>query len=79
MSQSPETKLVTPVSLLVDLILVGIFFVCAFGLVRSHVPSDDIKVIVAWSGLTAACMSGVFWLVIQMFRVVLRAQRAEKK
>lgn len=79
MSQSPEPKLVTPASLLVDLILVGVFFVIMFGLVRSHVPSDDIKVIVAWSGLTAACMSGVFWLVIQMFRVVLRAQRAEKK
>ncbi len=79
MSQSPETKLVTPVSLFVDFILVGIFFVCAFGLVRSHVPSDDIKVVFAWSGLTAACMSGVFWLVIQMFRVVVRAQRAEKK
>jgi hypothetical protein len=50
-----------------------------FGLVRSHVPSDDIKVVIGWSALTAACMSGVFWLVIQMFRVVVRAQRAEKK
>jgi hypothetical protein len=79
MSQSPETKLVTPASLLVDFILVGIFFVVMFGLVRSHVPSDDIKVVVGWSALTAACMSGVFWLVIQMFRVVVRAQRAEKK
>jgi hypothetical protein len=79
MSQSPETKLVTPASLLVDLILVGIFFVVMFGLVRSHVPSDDMKVVVGWSALTAACMSGVFWLVIQMFRVVVRAQRAEKK
>jgi hypothetical protein len=29
-----------------------------------------------WGGLTAACMSGVFWLAVQMFRVVLRAQRA---
>ncbi len=79
MSPSPETKLVTPVSLLVDLMLVGVFFICAFGLVRSHVPSEDIKVVIGWSALTAACMSGVFWLVIQMFRVVVRAQRAEKK
>jgi hypothetical protein len=32
--------------------------------------------IMLWGGLTAACMSGVFWLAVQMFRVVLRAQRA---
>jgi hypothetical protein len=25
--------------------------------------------------LCAACLTGVFWLVVQMFRVVLRAQR----
>ncbi|MFA6289421.1 MAG: hypothetical protein WC661_18730 [Opitutaceae bacterium] len=79
MSQSPEPKLVTPASLLVDLILVGAFFVVMFGLMRSHVFSDDVRIVSAWSGLTAACISGVFWLVIQMFRVVVRAQRAEKK
>jgi hypothetical protein len=35
--------------------------------------------ITLWSGLTAACMSGVFWLAVQMFRVVLKAQRAANK
>ena len=79
MSQSSESKLVTPLSLVVDLVLVGIFFAVMFGTLRSHVPSDDVRVVAAWSGLTAACMSGVFWLVLQMFRVVLRAQRAAKK
>ena len=79
MSQPPETKLATPVSLVVDLVLVGAFFGIMFDILRSHVPSDDFRVIDAWSGLTAACMSGVFWLVLQMFRVVLRAQRAAKK
>ena len=79
MSQSPESKLVTPVSLVVDVVLVGIFFAVMFGALRSHVPSDDFRVVAAWSGLTAACMSGVFWLLLQMFRVVLRAQRAAKK
>ncbi len=79
MSQPTETKLVTPASLFVDLILVGTFFAIMFCVLRSHVPSDDIRVVFAWSALTATCMSGVFWLVLQMFRVVLRAQRAEKK
>ena len=79
MSKPTETKLVTPASLLVDLVLVGTFFAIMFCVLRSHVPSYDPRVIAAWSALTAACMSGVFWLVLQMFRVVLRAQRAEKK
>jgi hypothetical protein len=50
-----------------------------FGILRDHVPSEDIKVVVAWAGLTATCMTGVFWLALQMFRTVLRAQLAEKK
>ncbi len=78
MAQS-ETKLVTPVSLVVDLILVGGFFCFMFYVLRSHVPSNDPKMIYLWAGLTAACMSGVFWLAVQMFRLVLNAQRAANK
>jgi hypothetical protein len=72
-------KSVSPVSLLVDLVLAGGFFAIMFGILREHVPSQDIKVVVAWAGLTATCMTGVFWLALQMFRTVLRAQLAEKK
>jgi len=79
MSKPTETKLVTPASLLVDLVLVGGFFGLMFCILRSHVPSYDPRVVAAWSALTALCMSGVFWLALQMFRVVLRAQRSEKK
>lgn len=73
MAQS-EQKNVTPVSLLIDAVLVIGFFAILFSVVKSHVPSNDPKMITLWSGLTAGCMSGVFWLCIQMFRVVLRAQ-----
>ena len=78
MAQS-ENKLVTPASLIVDVILVGGFFVLMFTLFRIHVPSNDPKFVVLWAGLAAACISGVFWLAIQMFRVVYRAQKAAKK
>lgn len=78
MAQSEE-KLTTPVSLVVDAILVAAFFVLMYFIVRSHVPSNDPKMVLLWGGLTAACMSGVFWLCIQMFRVVLRAQLARRK
>ena len=78
MSQ-PETKFTSPTSLIVDAVLVIAFFYVIFGIVSPHVPSTDKKMILVWGALCSACMSGVFWLCIQMFRVVLRAQRAEKR
>ena len=72
-------KLVTPVSLVVDLILVVGFFIYMFGVAQNHVPSNDPKMIHLWGALTAACLTGVFWLALQMFRVVLRAQRAARR
>ena len=76
---TPLGKLTSPVSLVVDAVLVLAFFVYLYTLVASHVPSRDPFWIMVWAGLCAACMSGVFWLAIQMFRVVLRAQRLAKK
>lgn len=75
----PETKLTSPVSLLVDAILVVGFFVYIYTVVAPHVPSNDKSMIFLWGGLCAACMTGVFWLCVQMFRVVLRAQRADRQ
>jgi len=78
MAQS-EKKYVTPVSILVDAILVIGFFVYMFGVLKPHVPSNDPKMITLWALLTSACMSGTFWIAIHMFRVVFRAQREAKK
>lgn len=78
MSQ-PNQKLVTPASLAVDAVLVLGFFLFMFSLLRPHVQSNDLFNIVVWAGLTSACMSSVFWLAIQMFRVVYRAQKARAK
>lgn len=78
MAQS-EQKSLSPLSLAVDAVLVIAFFVLLFNMVKIHVPSTNPKMITLWSGLTAACMSGVFWLCIQMFRVVYKAQREASK
>jgi phosphoglycerol transferase MdoB-like AlkP superfamily enzyme len=75
----PEEKHVTPVSLVVDLVLVVAFFAFIFSILKSHVTSTDPRMINLWGALAAACMTGVFWLALQMFRVVLRAHRAAKK
>lgn len=74
-----DTKLTSPVSLLVDAILVIAFFVYIYTIVSPHVPSNDKSMVLLWGGLTSACMAGVFWLCVQMFRVVLRAQRADRR
>lgn len=77
--ESNDQKLVTPVSLVVDLVLVVGFFAYMYGVIAPHVMSNDPKMIHLWGGLTTACMTGVFWLCIQMFRVTLKGQRAARK
>jgi len=74
-----ERKLVTPVSLLVDAVLCVAFFAFMYTLLAPHVPSNDPKWIMIWGAGATACMTGVFWLAVQMFRVVLSAQRAARK
>lgn len=75
----PDQKHTSPGSLLVDAVLVVLFFAFIYTVVAPHVPTRDPNMTKLWGGLTAACMSGVFWLCIQMFRVVFRAQREARK
>lgn len=76
---SSENKHVTPVSLVVDAILVIAFFVFMYTFVAPHVQSNDKTYILLWGGLTSACLTSVFWLALQMCRVVYRAQKAAQK
>jgi hypothetical protein len=77
-SPSPDIKLgklTSPASIACDAVLVVCFFLFLFSILKSHVQSNDPKMVYLWAGLTAGCMSGVFWLAVQMFRVVFKAQR----
>jgi hypothetical protein len=78
MSQ-PAEKLTSPASLAVDLVLVAAFFAFIFSVLKSHVPSNDPRMITLWAALATSCLTGVFWLALQMFRVVLKKQRAARK
>jgi hypothetical protein len=78
MDQAPQ-KHTTPGSLLVDAILIVAFFLFMYWAVSSHVPTNDTKMRLLWGALCSSCLTGVFWLCIQMFRVVLRAQRQARK
>lgn len=75
----PEPKSVTPVSIAVDAVLLAVFAFIIYRLVSPHVPSTDAQMIMLWGALCTACMTGVFWLCIQMFRVVLRKQLAANR
>lgn len=76
---SPAKKPFPIVSLVIDLVLTGIAFVIFYSLVNSHVPSSDPAMIKLWGGLTAGCLSGVFWLAWQMLKVVFNFQRESRK
>jgi hypothetical protein len=75
----PEMKFTSRASLIVDAVLVILFFIIIYSLVSTHVPSNDKSMILLWGGLCSACLTSVFWLCVQMFRVVLRAQRADRR
>ncbi len=72
-------KLTSPASLLVDAVLVVAFFIYMYTVVSTHVPSTDPKMILLWGLYTTSCLTGVFWLALQMFRVTYRAQRESRK
>jgi len=78
-AMSQPQKHTTPASLVVDAVLVIAFFLFMYTIVATHVPTNDPTMRLLWGGLCSACMSGVFWLCIQMFRVVLRAQVAARR
>jgi hypothetical protein len=72
----PEVPLIKKSDFIVDVIAVGAFFlVFAFVFLPSHVPSENPLWVNFWSIGSAACMGGVFWIALNMFRVVFRYQK----
>ncbi len=63
----------------IDAVLTLAAFVFFTLILRSHVPSSDPFFIWLWGAITASCLAAVFWLALQMFRVVLRAQLEAKE
>jgi hypothetical protein len=78
MAQS-ERKLTSPASLAVDAVLVIVFFVYMYTVLSTHVPSRDPAMIRLWGAISSSCVTALFWLALQMFRVVYRAQRDSAK
>ena len=75
----PGRKLATPASLALDTVLTLAVFAFFAVILRPHVPSSDPGDIRLWAAVGASCLTGVFWLCLQMFRLVLKAQREQQK
>lgn len=76
---SPEKKGFSFAEFLVDMVLSAGFFTFFYYVLQPHVPSNDPLMIRIWATLTSACMTGVFWLALQMVKTVFRFQRANRK
>jgi len=74
-----EPKPAARLSLLVDAVLTLAVFGLFTWILRGHVPSNDPFDIWFWGAVSSGCLTAVFWLALQMFRVVLRAQRSARR
>lgn len=69
--QTEDKPLVSKTGIVVDLILSIAFFSYMFWILMPHVPSYDTNTIYFVAGMTSLCMTGVFWIAANMFRVTL--------
>lgn len=70
MSDDKSHKLVTRNGVVIDLILTAIIFSFLSWILRPYVPAQTEVYTNVFAVFTASCLSGLFWLVLQMFRVV---------
>jgi hypothetical protein len=79
--QTEDQPLVSKTGIVVDLILSIAFFTFMFWVLMPHVPSYDPHAVYIVAGMTSFCMTGVFWIAANMFRVTLvdyQRRQAEK-
>ncbi len=75
-----KPKLVTKQGAIIDVTLTLIFFVAMTGVLKNHVPwveSGEFAVLLG-GAYASACLSGVFWLALSLFRVTLADQVLQK-
>jgi hypothetical protein len=71
MNDTEDKPLVSKKGLAFDLILTVAFFLFMREVLVPHVPSEDPLAVNIVSSMTSFCMSGVFWIAANMFRVTL--------
>jgi hypothetical protein len=79
MSTDSDQPLVTKKGVFVDLVLSVLFFLFMREVLVPHVPSQDPTSVFIVSSMTAFCMTGVFWIAANMFRVTRVDYNLRKK
>ena len=79
MENQEEKKLVGKTANLIDIALAVAFFIIMSFAMRPFVPMQGPGVVEFWAAFTALPMAGVFWIVVQMFRVTLVDQLRRKR
>jgi len=74
-----KNKLVSPLAIIFDLVVTAGFFLFMQQVAYTHTPdwAETYKQIAA--AYCSLCLTGVFWLVLQGFRVTLTDQLRRKK
>jgi hypothetical protein len=75
-----KPKLVTKQGAIIDVTLTIIFFVAMTNVLKNHVPwveAGEFAVLLG-GAYASACLSGVFWLALSLFRVTLADQVLQK-
>lgn len=75
-----KPKLVTKQGAIIDITLTLIFFVAMTDVLKNHVPwveAGEFAVLLG-GAYASACLSGVFWLALSLFRVTLADQVLQK-
>ena len=68
---SNEQPLISKKGIIIDLILTVLFFFYMRDVLIPHVPSEDPTAVNIVASMTSFCMSGVFLMAVNMFRVTL--------
>lgn len=80
MDNNMKPKLVTKWGVVVDLTLTVVFFLWMSTILRKHVPWGEAgeTAVILGSLLCSACLSGVLWMALSLFRVTLADQMLPK-
>ena len=75
-----KPKLVTKQAVVIDLVLTVVFFVCITSILKKHVPWSEAgpTAVLLGAAYCGACLAGVFWMALNLFRVTLADQMLQK-
>jgi hypothetical protein len=78
--ENMKPKLITKQAVVIDLVLTVIFFVWITSILKKHVPWSEAgeTAVLLGAAYCGACLAGVFWMALNLFRVTLADQMLPK-